>query len=82
MAFNNLPCQPFHFKSCANWPKGTFSAIGDKSEDTHQSLEAAVAICKLLRKQGAGGDGVSFPLATWVEEYQGNEKGWVKVQDV
>lgn len=84
MPLTNLPkdFKPFKFKSCATWPKGTFPAIGDKSDDCHQSLEAAVAVCKLLRSQGAGGDGASFPLATWVEEWQGTQNGWVKVQDV
>ncbi len=56
------------FKSCAQWPEDCCPAIGSYSEDTHGSREEAEGVCSLLHRNGFGGDGVHFPVKTWVEE--------------
>ena len=55
------------FKSCAEWPKGTFDEIGNYSDDLHGTKEQALAVCRLLNENGAGGDRKAFPLKTWVQ---------------
>jgi hypothetical protein len=64
---------PVKCKSHAQWPKGTIGLDGgingnDQSEDTHESREAAEAVCNLLHRNGFGGDRQIFPLRTWVTE--------------
>lgn len=56
-------------KSFAQWPAGTVTGAGgtDITEDTHESKEAAEAVCDMLRQSGFGGDRSVFPINTWVE---------------
>lgn len=56
------------YKSCAQWPVGCFDAIGNYSEDMHDSRDDAEHVCSLLSQRGAGGYGIFFPVKTWVEE--------------
>lgn len=53
---------PIGWKSCAWWPEDCCPAIGNYSDDNHDSEEAARAVCDLLRKNGFGGDGKFFPI--------------------
>lgn len=57
----------FEYKSCATWPKGTFDSQDNYTEDYHFTESEAKGVCELLHKNGAGGDGVAFPLRTWTE---------------
>ena len=61
------------YKSIAEWPEGTCKNSFGKSEssDTHQSKEAAEAVCKMLERDGYGGMGEIFPLKTKVVELSG-----------
>lgn len=58
------------WKSIAIWPPGTcHNAMGsDESDDLHDTEEQALAICRMLRRHGFGGDGNVFPISTRVEE--------------
>jgi hypothetical protein len=53
--------------SVAEWPEGTCDAIGNRSTDTHSTRSAAEAVCRRLRMEGFGGDGIKFPVRTHVE---------------
>lgn len=55
------------YKSCAQWNKDE-TGIG-YSEDFHSSLEAAESVCRMLRRQGFGGQGKFFPIRTWTEPF-------------
>ena len=54
------------YKSIALWPKHE-GIYDDRSEDTHDTEKQAQCVCRMLEKQGFGGDGVIFPIKTWVE---------------
>jgi hypothetical protein len=54
------------WKSHAQWPDGTIS------DDTHESEEYAQAVCRLLERNGFGGDGIDFPVRTWVTQVEQN----------
>lgn len=65
-----LPPQPKSWRSVATWPDTirVGNVVGkNDSEDTHDSQEAAQAVCDLLKKHGFGGDGKVFPISTRVE---------------
>lgn len=53
------------FKSIASWPPE--SGIGI-SEDEHDTREQAEAVCRMLARNGLGGQRVHFPIATTVKE--------------
>ena len=55
------------YKSCALWPKGCADAIGNYSEDTHETREAAEAVRDMLKRDGFGGDRQNFPIKAWIE---------------
>jgi len=65
IAAQNLPAKKF--KSVAIWPTGVGIHITESS-DTHDTREQAEAVCKMLRRDGFGGDGKIFPIETRVEE--------------
>lgn len=65
--YPEIPDDRTEFKSCAEWPEGTFSLCNNTTRDTHATAEAAEAVCMLLRRNGAGGEGKVFPIRTWVE---------------
>ena len=55
------------WKSCAIWPKDCCPSIGNRSSDEHESRTQASCVCNILERNGFGGDGVYFPIYTWVE---------------
>lgn len=62
--------KPQRARSIAVWPD-TIS-VGNvegknESSDEHESPEAAFAVCKMLQRDGFGGEGKVFPLSTRVE---------------
>lgn len=58
---------PTRYRSVAIWPKGCFDSIGNRSEDSHHSKEAAEAVCHILMRDGAGGEGKFFPIKVYAE---------------
>lgn len=58
------------WKSCAEWePQHGFP--DNTTTDTHDSREAAEAVCRGLQRQGLGGERIHFPVRVWVEEQAG-----------
>jgi hypothetical protein len=55
--------------SNAQWPEGTICQrrAADKTTDFHLTEAAALAVCRMLERDGLGGEGKVFPLRTWVE---------------
>lgn len=51
--------------SNAQWPKG--SVCQGKTTDTHDTEAQARAVCRMLERDGLGGEGKVFPLRTWAE---------------
>jgi len=58
------------WKSCAEWPDGHVTGTERKNitTDTHDTKSQAEAVCKLLEREGLGGERCHFPVKTWVEE--------------
>ena len=60
------------WKSCAEWLKGHI--VGAEREnvttDTHDTKSQAEAVCKMLERDGLGGERCHFPVKTWVEEIE------------
>ena len=56
--------------SNAQWDLSVYRGMyGDGvTTDTHDSLDAAQAVCSALRSDGFGGQRKDFPLRTWIEE--------------
>jgi len=50
--------------SNAEWPDGSVSS------DNHSTKEQADGVCKLLMRDGYGGDKKVFPIRVWSEEKQ------------
>lgn len=62
---------PIPHKSIAVWPDTIkVGNVEGKNEsvDTHDSKEAAEAVCSMLKKYGFGGEGKVFPVSVRVEE--------------
>lgn len=57
------------WKSAALWPE---PSIVRSSEDTHPTKEHAEAICKILHREGMGGERKIFPTQTFVMAPDGN----------
>ena len=57
------------WKSCAEWPAGALHLASDDNttRDGHDTEDAAQSVCRALERGGLGGDGVLFPVRTWVE---------------
>lgn len=57
------------YRSCAKWPKEVYSGADGSciSTDTHDFESEALSVCRLLEKDGFGGDRRFFPEKTWVE---------------
>jgi len=55
--------------SNAEWPKGSIiqDRANDQSIDYHLTEPAARAVCRMLERDGLGGEGKIFPIRTWVE---------------
>jgi len=64
------------WKSNAEWPDGVVStANGDNiTSDSHLTERAAEAVCERLKAEGLGGEGLFFPVRTWVSDEDGNER--------
>lgn len=56
--------------SNAEWPLDVYRGThGDGvTTDTHNSFDAAEAVCHALRHEGFGGQRKAFPLRTWIDE--------------
>lgn len=58
------------YRSIAVWPdtiKVGNVAGKNESDDIHDTEEQAAAVCKMLERDGYGGDREVFPLSTRVE---------------
>jgi len=55
------------YKSCAQWNSAETGI--EYSEDFHASPEAAESVCRMLKRQGFGGQGKFFPVRTWTEPF-------------
>lgn len=56
-----------YFRSCAEWPTGLI--YGDNTTmDRHDTKDQAEAVCKMLERNGLGGERCHFPVRTWTEE--------------
>lgn len=58
------------WQSNAQWPLDVYRGpYGDGiSTDTHRSQEEAEAVCRLLKRDGFGGERKHFPIRTWVSQ--------------
>lgn len=58
-----------NWKSVAEWPAGTIlqRRANDITVDFHETEPAARAVCRMLERDGLGGEGKIFPIRTWVE---------------
>ncbi|MDZ8119532.1 hypothetical protein [Pontiella agarivorans] len=58
------------FRSHAQWPEGSVmqKKAKDHTMDCHATEAAAQAICRMLERDGLGGEGKIFPIKTWVED--------------
>jgi hypothetical protein len=60
------------WRSNAEWPCGLIhNGVGGPpaniTEDGHDTKEQAEAVCRMLERDGFGGERVHFPIRTWVE---------------
>lgn len=55
------------WKSCAEW-ESCHGFHNNTTTDTHPTKEAAEWVCKMLKREGLGGERIHFPIKTWVEE--------------
>jgi hypothetical protein len=55
--------------SCAEWPEGLVSngQRPNVTEDGHYTKEQADCVCRLLEREGFGGERRIFPVRTWSE---------------
>ena len=65
--------------SFAKWPAGSIvqKRADDVTTDQHLTESAAKAVCKMLERDGLGGEGKVFPLETWVVSDDNLGKGKV-----
>lgn len=56
------------YKSNAQWPLDVYRGIDGSgiSADDHYTREEAANVCRMLRRDGFGGQGIYFPLRVWV----------------
>ena len=60
------------YQSNAEWPAGTITGKESQiSTDTHSTRQAAESVCRMLERDGFGGEGKIFPLRTWVSDLIG-----------
>ena len=55
--------------SCAEWPEGHIvnPERPNVTTDGHDTKEQAEGVCRLLEREGLGGERCHFPVRTWVE---------------
>ena len=60
---------PESWQSCAEWPESVYTGFDGThvSKDGHDTEDAAKGVCRLLEREGFGGDREHFPIRTWVE---------------
>lgn len=70
------------WRSCAKWPDGLLAFAypdhDNTTRDMHDSKEAAEAVCKMLERDGLGGERIHFPVKTWVERLAPNDDSATK----
>ena len=54
--------------SHAEWPEGTATLSWNRTFDHHFTKKEAQSVCDRLNDEGFGGDGLIFPIKTWVTE--------------
>jgi len=59
------------YHSNAEWPVDerlpSLKNSDNTTMDKHDTKEQAVAVCRMLEQQGFGGEGIIFPIRTWVD---------------
>ena len=62
------------YQSNAQWSLDVYRGMDGTgvSTDTHKTLDAALAVCTALRREGFGGEGKHFPIRVWVSEVRPN----------
>lgn len=55
------------WRSCAEWD-ACHGFQDNKTTDLHDTPEQAAGVCRLLEKEGLGGERIHFPVRTWVEK--------------
>ncbi len=59
------------YHSCAQWPAGllnfAYEGHDNTTRDRHTTKEQADGVCRLLRRNGLGGERVHFPVRVWSE---------------
>lgn len=55
------------FMSIATWDP-CHGFYKNQTTDTHETKGQAEAVCKLLKKEGLGGEKIHFPIKTYIEE--------------
>lgn len=58
------------WRSCAEW-EPVHGFLNNITTDDHYTEDAAKAVCKILDKEGLGGNGNDFPVRTWTEAIEG-----------
>jgi hypothetical protein len=63
------------YKSNIQWESKVYiNEYGDPvSTDEHDTKERAESICNMIKRDGFGGQGVDFPVKTWVSELPEND---------
>ena len=56
------------YKSHAQWQTGVCDSMDNHTCDNHDTPEQAHGVCKMLAKEGFGGDNKVYPIRTWVED--------------
>ncbi len=66
------PAQAPKLQSNALWPPGVCASRWNDniSTDKHRTQEEAEGVCRMLQREGFGGNGKAFPLRVWVSEIQ------------
>lgn len=57
---------PHGYESCAMWGPTAMPAVGPFTNDFADTYDFGMGVCSRLRHEGAGGERLHFPLATWV----------------
>ena len=67
-AFKALTGATTKYVSMAKWPAGSVMPTEYISSDEHPTRELAEGVCKMLERDGLGGEKKHFPIWTKVEE--------------
>ncbi len=52
------------FRSYVQWGEDN---LCNMTQDDHETEEQAIAVCRMLEKEGLGGEGRIYPFETWVK---------------